>query len=417
MLNRVYRKIGKNARVLIATEPLWSIPMNWVFFYRPMFLSIVIGLSSTEIGLLITIFNSLASIMPILGGYLADKFGRKIVLMLFDSVCWLTSLIIWAFSRNIWHVVLAYIIESCVSTIYSVWECLLVEDTDHEFRSIIYGSISAIWTIGSLMTPVAGYIIGIYGLDAGCRTLFMLAFFSLIPAFIIRQIYLQEPNLTWRFTRESPFSGIKGYLRSLSIVRRDRAILVMLIIIIVAGFYSSSYAYFSLYLIHEDGLGLNENIASLIPFASSIVSLTLSMTVVSKLRSRDDCLKTLILGHGLGALAIFLFINSPKRFLPLAMLSAALLGFYSISAFSVSRTFLVNQIDSVDDRAKAKTLSLSVTLSSLVNLSTPTIIGYLFGLNPKIPFMMIFAALSASTLILSALLFTLEHRARFNRNF
>jgi len=409
MLRKVYRKVGGNAKVLIATEPLWSIPMNWVFFYRPMFLSIIIGLSSTEIGLLITIFNSLASIMPILGGYLADRFGRKIVLMLFDSVCSLLSLIIWVFSRNIWHVFLAYIIESCVSTIYSVWECLLVEDTHSEYRSIIYGSISVMWTIGSLMTPIGGYIIGLYGLDHGCRILFLLAFCSLIPVFIIRQIYLKEPKITSRFSRENPFSGIKGYLHLLSIVKGNRAILVALVIIIVAGFYSSSYAYFSLYLIHGGGLGLSENTASLIPFASSIVSLTLSMTVVPRLRSRDDYLEALILGHGLGALAILLLISSPIGFLPTALLSASLLGFYSTVAYSVSRTFFVNQIDSVDDRAKAKTLSLSVTLSSLINLLTPTINGYLFGLNPKTPFIIIFAALSASTLILLALTFISKH--------
>ncbi|MCX8171242.1 MAG: MFS transporter [Candidatus Bathyarchaeota archaeon] len=408
MLRGVYRKVGKNAKVLIATEPLWSIPMSWIFFYRPMFLSIVIGLSSTEIGLLITVFNSFASVMPVIGGYLADRFGRKIVLMLFDSTCWLTSLTIWIFSRNIWHVVLAYIIESCVSTIYSVWECLLVEDTDNEFRSIIYGSLSAIWTIGSLMTPIAGHIIRLYGLDSGCRILFLLALSSLIPAFIVRQIYLQEPNPTWRFTRENPFSGIKGYLRSLSMVRRNRAILVALIIIIVAGFYSSSYAYFSLYLIHEGGLGLSESVASLIPFASSTISLILSVTVVPKLRSRNDYLKALILGHGLGALAILLLINSPKGFLLLALLSAALLGFYSTAAFSVSRTFLVNQVDSVDNRAKAKTLSLSVTLSSLVNLLTPTVVGYLFSLSPKIPFTIILIAFSASALLLSTLILTLK---------
>ncbi|MEM1990864.1 MAG: MFS transporter [Candidatus Bathyarchaeia archaeon] len=404
MIYRVYKRVGRNAKVLILTEPFWSIPMNWVFFYRPMFLSIIIGLSPIEIGLLITMANFFASVMPILGGYLADRFGRKITLMLFDSVCWLSSTAIWAVSRSAWHVVLAYIIEGLASTIYSVWECLLVEGTGQEFRSAVYGSISAIWTIGSLTTPIAGYIIGQYGLDLGCRILFTIAFCSFIPALIIRLIYLQEPRFSWRLMGENPFSGIKGYLRSLSMFRRSRALLIALIIVVMTGFYFSSYAYVSLYLIHEDGLGLSENLASLIPFSSSIVSLTLSLTIMPRIRSRAGCLKTLLAGHSLGALAIILLVNSPKGFLPQALLSVALLGSYSTSAYSMSRTLLVNQIDSVDERAKAKTLSLSITLSSLINLLTPTIMGYLFSLNPKGPFMVILAAISASTSLLLILL-------------
>lgn len=411
VLSSVYKKIGRNARVLIVTEFLVSVPMRWVFFYRPMFLSIVIGLSSIEIGFLITMCNAFSSFMPILGGYLADRFGKKIILMLFDSVCSLASLIMWMVSQNIWHVVLAYVIESCISTVVAVWECLLIEDTNHEFRSIIYGSILAIWTFGSLTTPIAGYIIGVYGLNLGCRLLFLITFCSLIPYIIIRQIYLQEPKIERKITVDNPFSGIKGYLSLLSIVKRNPVILALFAIIMVAGFYNSSSAYFSLYLIHENGLGLSENVASLIPFASSIVSLMLSMTVVSRLRSRDDYLKALILGYSLGALAIFLLMSPQRGFLPIALLSAALLGFYSTAAYSVSRTFLVNQIDSVDDRAKAKTLSLVITLSSLVNLLTPTINGYLFSINPKTPFIIIFATLLASTIILLTLMLNLKSQS------
>ncbi|MCD6470518.1 MFS transporter [Candidatus Bathyarchaeota archaeon] len=399
-LTKIYSKIGRNAKVLIATEPLWSIPMNWVFFYRSIFLSVVIGLSSVEIGLLITVFNIFSSIMPLFGGYLADRFGRKRVFMLFDSVCWLSSLALWMISRNIWHALLAYIVESTTSLIYSVWECMLVEDTKLKFRSLIYGSISAIYRLGSLTMPVAGIILGFYGPDLGCRIIFALAFCAMIPMFIIRQIYLREPEIGQIVRRDKIFSGFKGYLSSLSLIKKDRIILALILILIMIGFYNSSYAYFPLYLVNENGLGLSEEAASFIPSASSAVSLLLFLLIIPKLRSKSSYIKALILGYSLGSLAIFILIILPPGSIFLALPPAFLLGFYYAIAFSVSRTFLMNQIDYVDSRARAKIMSIAVTLSSLINLPTPTITGYLFSLNPKLPFIAILATFFTCLLIL-----------------
>jgi DHA1 family tetracycline resistance protein-like MFS transporter len=409
MLAKSQRRLGRNAKVLIATEPFWSIPMSWIFFYRPIFLSAIIGLTALEIGFLITIFNCSLIVFPLLGGYMADRFGRKRVFMLFDSACWLSSSAIWIISRNIWHALLAYIIEGCASIVYSVWECLLVEDTEPKFRSFIYGSISAIFTVGSLTTPVAGFIIGTYGLDAGCRMLFTLALCSFIIMYIVRQIYLREPEIGRKLMGDESFSGLRGYINSLLLVKKDRAILTMLLINIMIGFYNSSSAYISLYLINERGLGLSEEAASIFPSSVSIVSLIMAIIVVPRLRSRGGYIKTLISGYGLGSLAMLLFINSPNRSLPMALLSGLMLGVYSSVAFSVSRTFLANQIDIVDGRARAKILSIAVSLSSLINMPTPTVVGYLFSIDPKLPFLAFLGAFITSMILLISLFLPLKH--------
>lgn len=186
-------------------------------------------------------------------------------------------------------------------------------------------------------------------------------------------------------------------------------IIALLLIIVIVGFFNSSYAYFSLYLVHKEGFGLSEDIASLVPSTSAIVSLMLSLLVVPRLRSGDDYLKALVLGYGLGSLGILLLICSPSGLLTAALFSAVLLGFYSAVAFSVSRTFLANQIDAIDARARAKILSMAVTLSSLVNMPTPTLAGYLFSLSPKATFIAILITFVASILIL-ILAYTAEKR-------
>ena len=72
-------------------------------------------------------------------------------------------------------------------------------------------------------------------------------------------------------------------------------------------------------------------------------------------------------------------------------------------AFSVSRTLFTNEIEEIDSRARAKALSITITLSSLINLPAPTLAGYLFSLNPKLPFMVVSGGLviSLATLLLA----------------
>ena len=394
---------GRNARILVGTEPLWSIPMNWVFFYRPIFLSEAIGLTAVQIGLLSTVLNFSSILSPLAGGYLADRFGRKRVLMLFDSITWVSSLAVWVVTRNIWYALVAYLLESIVSVINPVWECMLVEDTAPEHRASIYGYISAIYNIGALSTPVAGYIVGLYGVDLGSRTLFGIALASVIPMFIIRQLYLRETELGRKIMKERSFAGLDGYYSSLSMIRKNRVISALVITSIIGSFYYAAVTYLPLYLTKGSGLGLGEDVASLVPAASSVSALFIASFVVSRLRSRSGYMKVLVSGYGLGCLALLLLSFSPKGSLSMALISAAVLGVYSVTAFSVSRTFLTNEIESVDSRARAKILSVTLTLSSLIGLPAPTLAGYLFSLDPKLPFLAV-----SGTLILSSVMLLLS---------
>lgn len=85
---------GRNVKVLVATEILWGIPMSWLFFYQVIFMR-SLGLSEIFIGLIISLPLMFQMFMPMLGWYLADKFGRKGVLMSFESVGWIGAMFLW----------------------------------------------------------------------------------------------------------------------------------------------------------------------------------------------------------------------------------------------------------------------------------------------------------------------------------
>jgi len=362
--------------------------MSWIFFYRPIFLKEAVGLSEVEIGLLSTIPTFSSIVLPLAGGYLADKFGRKRILMLFDTISWIPSLILWILTRNLWYALAAYILENLSCLIYSVWECLLVEDTIPERRSGVYGYVSLIYNIGALSTPIAGYIIGAFNVDLGLRILFAAALISITLMVTIRQIYLQETKLGYKIMNERSITGFRGYLLSLSIIRKNRVIIALLFCSIVASFYNSIIIYLSLFLISKNGLGLTRELASLMPLAISFSALILNFFVVPKLMKRDSYSKALILSHLFGIIGLAVLIYSPRGNLFSIFLSGILLGIYQVSAFSISRTFLTNEIEIIDPKARAKILSVIITFSSLVSLPIPSLAGYLFMLNPRFPFLL-----------------------------
>lgn len=255
-------------------------------------------------------------------------------------------------------------LEGLVRVVFPVWECILVEDTKPEHRASIYGTISAVWNIGSLFTPLAGYLISLHGIDFGCRMVFTLAFASMVPMYMIRQILLRETELGYQIMKEKSFAGMKGYPASLSIIRKNRILAALLLISVVGSFYYAVTTYLPLYLINERGIGLSEDIASLIPTASSTSALIIALLVVPKLTSRSDYIKALASGYGIGCVAILLLVYTSRGYLPSTLVSGALLGIYYTTAFSVSRTFLTNEIEAVDSKARAKILSITIMLSS-----------------------------------------------------
>ena len=362
--------------------------MSWIYFYRSIFLKEAVGLSEVQIGLLSTIITLSSIVFPIAGGYLADRFGRKRTLMLFDTLSWIPSLAIWIVTRNFWYAFAAYILEGLACVIYSVWDCLLVEDTAPKGRSGIYGYTSLIYNLGTFSTPIAGYLIGSLGVDSGMRTLFTAALVPIALMIGIRQVYLREPEVGYQIMKEKKIAGLKGYLSSLSIIRKNQVISALLFISAASSFYYSVRIYLSLLLITKNGLGLSEELASWMPLAISLSALTLNLFVVPKLTTRSSYSKTLILSHLLGSIGLMLLIFSPKGTLYPVFISGILLGIYQSSSFSVSKTFLANEIEVTNPKARAKILSVTTTFSSLVSLPVPVLAGYLFSLDPRVPFIL-----------------------------
>jgi len=391
---------GRNAKVFVLTEVLWGIPMSWVFFYQVIFMR-AIGMDEVFIGFAATLPFAFQTFLPVLGGYLADKFGRKRTLILFDGIGWIGALVLWSIATKPWQIIAAACFQGLSTTTYGVWETMLVEDTDPSYRVSIYSFVQVIYVFGGILTPVAGGIVSLYGVEQGSRYVFLTGLALTAVVTIIYQMYLRETTIGKMLasSRKEAVSGLEGYAETAKTVTRDRKLLGLFIISIVAGIQVPMVNTFKpLYLSDSAGLALDESIISIVPMASSIPSLIALSLIVPRLKPAH-MKKALLLSYVCGFLGLVILLTAPKGALVLAILYAILDSARYIATFSILRVFFVNTIDETNPLARAKIMSLITTFSAIASWPTPLIGGYLYAASPILPFVS-----TAILLILSMLL-------------
>jgi len=385
---------GHNSKVLALTEIFWSLPMSWVYFYRPIFLR-NLGLTNVEIGLIFSTLSFYNVVLPFFGSILASKLGKKRAFMLCDSVGWTLALINWIISKSFIHVMIAISFEGLIWTTASVWETLLVEDTKPEFRASVYSFVSLMYTIGSLATPVAGILIGLFGVDFGNRILLSIALLSLIIMFILRWTLLHEGKERLNNERGMKVhANLKEYEKAIQMILHSKPLLIILITSILGSvYYIATSDYLPLFLVDEKGLNLTASLASVIPLLSSSITLLLLLFYVSKLRNKEQHLLALTIGYSSGFVSYFLLVTFTRNSLFVAFLFSIFNGLYSSVSFSVSRTFLNNEIDEIDSDARISILSIVAISTNMANVLTPMLLGFLYSLDPRFPFFLVVIAM------------------------
>ncbi len=91
-----------NARVIVLTEGLSAIPFQWQQLYMPLYM-LALGVGEIEIGFLASVLFIMRFVGTLLGGYAADRFGRKRVLVVFDIMSWSIPMLLFAVAQNPWY--------------------------------------------------------------------------------------------------------------------------------------------------------------------------------------------------------------------------------------------------------------------------------------------------------------------------
>jgi len=393
--NRIFRNFeyvklwGRNAKVFVATEILFAIFMSWVELYKAIFMR-SLGFNEIFIGFVLMLPLLPQMFLPILGGYMADRFGRKRILMVFDSVGWIGSTVAWVVAREPIHVIVAALLQGLSTTIYGVWETLLVEDTQPHHRATIYSTIQMMYVFSGLLTPGAGALVSMYGVEQGSRYIFLAYLLALIAMFATRQTLLTESRigvlLSSKGTEESSLPGV-GYVEVLRAIAKHKKLLIVFALTTIGTVqYELSTIFKPLYLSDPRALALDESIISVVPMASSIPSLIALFYVIPKL-GISRIRKALLFCYACGILGLVTLVVAPKGSLALAILSAILDSARFIAVFCILRTLLVNTIDEANELLRAKVMSLIIAFPALVSWPMPMIGGYLYTFSPAYPFL------------------------------
>jgi MFS family permease len=395
---------GKNAKVLVVTEALFATFMSWFFFYQTVFLR-ALNLDEVSIGYVMTVPLVLQIFLPMLGGYLADRFGRKRVLVLFDSF-WIGSMFFWVTAKAFIQIIVAVLLQGLTTTIYGVWETLLVEDTEPQYRASVYSILHMIYIIAEIFTPIAGLFVTIYGIDQGCRYMFLLAISALTAMMVIRWIFLTESGVG----KALAFRGVgdtiaheSNYMQILKIITRNRKLFAVFMLISIGNVLNPLVGiYRPLYLSDPEGLNLDKGLISIVPTAASFPSLLVLLFVIPKIKA-GHIKKATLYSYILSVIGLLALILAPKGSLALAVFSAILDSSRYIATFPLLRTLLVNLIDEIDPMARAKIMSLSVALPALTSWLSPAIGGYMYSIGPSVPFM------AATILLIISIFFIIKY--------
>lgn len=395
-----FPRLKGNSRGCLAFEPLFLIPYSMFATYATIYMH-ELGLSETQIGWVTTLTLAVQVFSSFLSGYLTDRMGRKAALLAFDLLSWSVGTLLWAVSQNIWFFVAAALINGFQRVPHTAFYCLLVEDTEPRERTYVFTLLQVIGVVGGLFAPLGGLIVHHYGMVAGVRIMYVLAFVFMTAQFLGRHYTTHETEIGLRKKQEARELGLsaslRDYVSTLRAVLADRGLLLMFGVYILFNFQMTiKGTYLSLYL--ADGLGMDEGLISLVPAGSSVVMLLVLWLVMPRIPERLTN-RTMLWGFVLSAVSNGMLALSPAGAMGWIAASTVL----SAGATMITAPYLEAAVaNAIDDERRAKMFAILSVLVLLAVSPSGIIGGWAYSLEPELPIWLATGAFVLSIPLLAA---------------
>ena len=260
-------------KVLVASALVENMAFGLVIPFFAIYMEDEMQISLPLIGIVLAGYTIAGMPATVIGGMLADKIGRKAVLLASLGLMSVTMLL-YVFATNFYTLLAVAMADSFVGFMYMpAANAMLADVIPSEKRPHAYSTLRIAWNVGIVFGPIAGAVI----VEAySMKLLFIFGSLILASTFFMNVIFIRETK--------SDAETDKITFRSVAAVSKDHPFLVLCVLTGIFWFFFAQwlsvlpiYAY--------DELGMSKGSFGLLFAVSALMTIILQLWVTSKMMS------------------------------------------------------------------------------------------------------------------------------------
>ncbi|OGF50136.1 MAG: hypothetical protein A2231_11930 [Candidatus Firestonebacteria bacterium RIFOXYA2_FULL_40_8] len=375
--------LGGNAKVVISTQLFFSVPVVWFSTYWSLYL-VELGAGKEYIGYLASVLVAVQVLVSFFSVFLVERFGHKRTYIIVSFICWPLSMLVYAFTGNIFVASGAIIINSMFMLGDPSFVFLYLKGVKKKSTHSGFSVLNILFTAASFFSPIAGIFINKLGIIDGGRIVFIIGAILMSLAVAIRTFLIEDVES--KRTKDGVYASFIKYKSVfMSFISNSYLLKIILIDTLMVFNLTVINTFSAIYLTDKSTVALDSSLISYFPAIYAAFNIILSLFVVPKIKLRETR-KYLQLSMIAGILAWVILLLAQKGNFWVVTVSYALHGFWFAMYFPLIMGILVNSL-----KKDSKTISFSIINVITLSASVPAgaIAGRMYILNPKLPFIMV----------------------------
>jgi DHA1 family tetracycline resistance protein-like MFS transporter len=266
---RIY--LPGNARILALSATIWSLggamvnPYQSVFFYA-------VGADALFIGYLLATSSAITAAAQLVGGYIADTWGRRKVVIIF-SFMGAASAFVYIFIGQAMFLIVPVMLAAIAGLYGPAFNAMLTDSMETGLRARGVASFTLITSLPSVFSPYfGGVLMDTFGTLQGLRLAFFMSGLFGVIGVSYRAMRIKETYTGNETKKKTLLQFLSGFIENTSYVLRNAsegAKRLLVYSILASAGTSMTVPYTSLYLVSALGLqptfyGVLTNFAGLI---------------------------------------------------------------------------------------------------------------------------------------------------------